>query len=89
MTQTFIVLPIYAAGEAPLPGITAERLVEQIKNSGTGMSYAQDFLGRKNFGIRSGRRPPASLGAGDIWKVGEKFWKAEDRRGDRPQKQKS
>ena len=30
--DTVIVLPIYAASEEPIPGVTAERLVERIKN---------------------------------------------------------
>jgi len=40
--DTLIVLPIYAASEEPIPGITAERLVERIE--GPRVRYAADFL---------------------------------------------
>ena len=36
-----IVLPIYAASEEPIPGITAEKLVEQIE--GPRVQFAADF----------------------------------------------
>jgi UDP-N-acetylmuramate--alanine ligase len=40
-----IVLPIYAASEEPIPGVTAERLVERIKTENAGLSaeFAADF----------------------------------------------
>jgi UDP-N-acetylmuramate--alanine ligase len=39
--DTVIVLPIYAASEEPIPGVTAERLVTGIQ--GPVVHYAQDF----------------------------------------------
>ncbi len=39
--DTVIVLPIYAASEGPIPGVTAERLAERIQ--GTRVEYAPDF----------------------------------------------
>jgi len=45
--DTVIVLPIYAASEEPIPGVTAERLAEQIRQSakieGPQVQYAADF----------------------------------------------
>ena len=48
--DTVIVLPIYAASEEPIPGVTAERLAECIKNShggdtqgGPRVCYAPEF----------------------------------------------
>ncbi len=45
--DTVIVLPIYAASEEPIPGVTAERLAEQIKQSsriqGPTVHYAPEF----------------------------------------------
>jgi UDP-N-acetylmuramate--alanine ligase len=43
--DTVIVLPIYAASEEPIPGVTAERLVERIKNekSASHVAFAPDF----------------------------------------------
>ena len=39
--DTLIVLPIYAASEEPIPGVTAERLVERI--AGPRVRYAAEF----------------------------------------------
>jgi UDP-N-acetylmuramate--alanine ligase len=45
--DTLIVLPIYAASEEPIPGVTAQRLVEQITASAKpdtlAVTYAPDF----------------------------------------------
>ncbi|MDR3799592.1 MAG: cyanophycin synthetase, partial [Terracidiphilus sp.] len=39
--DTVIVLPIYAASEEPIPGVTAERLAERIQ--GPHVAFAPDF----------------------------------------------
>jgi len=39
--DTLVVLPIYAASEEPIPGVTAERLVSRIQ--GPAVRYAPDF----------------------------------------------
>jgi UDP-N-acetylmuramate--alanine ligase len=39
--DTIIVLPIYAASEEPIPGVTAERLAAKI--SGSRVQYVPDF----------------------------------------------
>jgi UDP-N-acetylmuramate--alanine ligase len=71
-----LMLPIYAAGEEPIPGITAERLVERIKEFGhRDVSYAADF-GRIRKMLKEKLREGdllLTLGAGDVWKVGEEF----------------
>jgi UDP-N-acetylmuramate--alanine ligase len=43
--DTVIVLPIYAASEEPIPGVTAERLAERIKTEkgGPRIEFAPDF----------------------------------------------
>ena len=45
--DTVVILPIYAASEEPIPGVTAERLAEQIRQSakieGPQVQYAADF----------------------------------------------
>lgn len=73
-----IVLPIYAAGEEPIPGITAERLVEQITKFGhRDVRYAPDFAGALQIlrGMLQGGDLLITLGAGDVWKIGEEFLK--------------
>ncbi len=76
--DVLIVLPIYAASEEAIPGITAERLVEQIKKFGhRDVSYAADFptaLAMLNDKLRNGDLL-ITLGAGNVWKIGEKFLK--------------
>jgi UDP-N-acetylmuramate--alanine ligase len=74
-----IVLPIYAAGEEPIPGVTAERLVDQIKKFGhRDAGFAPDFDGAQRL-LREKLRPGdllLTLGAGDVWKIGDAFLKA-------------
>jgi len=73
-----IVLPIYAASEEPIPGITAERLVEQVKKFGhRDVSYASDFSGVQQLlkDKLQGGDLLITLGAGDVWKIGEEFLK--------------
>jgi UDP-N-acetylmuramate--alanine ligase len=43
--DTLFVLPIYAASEEPIPGVTAERLAERIKaeKSGPQVEFTADF----------------------------------------------
>jgi UDP-N-acetylmuramate--alanine ligase len=76
--DVLIVLPIYAASEEPIPGITAERLVGQIKKFGhRDVSYAPDFESAQQLlkdKLQAGDLL-LSLGAGDVWKVGEEFLK--------------
>jgi UDP-N-acetylmuramate--alanine ligase len=74
--DVLLVLPIYAAGETPIPGISAERLVELIRKHGhRDVSYAPDFAGIQatlKGQLRDGDLL-ITLGAGDVWKIGEEF----------------
>jgi UDP-N-acetylmuramate--alanine ligase len=73
-----LILPVYAAGEEPIPGITAERLVERMKEFGhRDVSYAPDFGGIRQMLKEKLREGDLllTLGAGDVWKVGEEFLK--------------
>lgn len=61
---------IYPAGEAPIPGITSERMVQEIKHS-----HAQYFVrdGKAAQNIRTMLKSGdvfITLGAGDGWKLG-------------------
>jgi UDP-N-acetylmuramate--alanine ligase len=70
------VLDIYPASEVPIPGITSERLVERMKELGfhraryaaSGDRLLNDLLRE----VRPGDMV-LTLGAGDVWKVGEAF----------------
>jgi UDP-N-acetylmuramate--alanine ligase len=74
--DALIVLPIYAASEEPIPGITAERLVEQIKNFGhRDVRYAPGFAAARQLLKDTLQKGDLllTLGAGDVWKIGEEF----------------
>ncbi len=71
-----VVLPIYAAGEDPIPGIGADRLAAQIEKFGhrdvvlaADLEEAAEVLRGR---LRSGDML-ITLGAGDVWKVGEQI----------------
>ena len=74
--DVLIALPIYAAGEDAIPGVDTERLVEKIRQSGhRNVVHAPDFDAAQNIlrdRVREGDLV-LTLGAGDVWKVGEAF----------------
>ena len=80
--DVLIALPVYAAGEEPIPGVGAERLVELIKQSGhRDAAYARDFDAALR--ILHDRTADGDLvltmGAGDVWKTGEAFLHYEEK----------
>lgn len=71
-----MITPIYAAGEKPIPGVTAEKLVDRIREWGhQDAFYAPDFVsaGRTLKERLEDGDLLLTLGAGDVWKVGEEF----------------
>jgi UDP-N-acetylmuramate--alanine ligase len=60
------VLPIYAASEEPIPGVTAERLVEKIQ--GPQVQFAADFAAAVDAVVRQAGRGDLilTLGAGSV-----------------------
>ncbi len=63
------------AGEDPIPGVTAERLVSLIEEFGhRDVTFAADFAAAEE--LLGARLEPGdmllTLGAGDVWKVGER-----------------
>ena len=71
-----VVVPIYAAGEEPIPGVTAAGLAALIKKFGhRDVSCAADFP--EALGMLRQKLQPGdlliTLGAGDIWKIGEEW----------------
>lgn len=65
-----IVLPIYAASEEPLPGITAELLTSKI--SSPRAQYAPDFGTAADVAVASARDGDVvmTLGAGSVSQLG-------------------
>ncbi len=72
-----ILMDIYAAGEKPLSGINSEVLFRKIKEAGSDVVYIADrteILDYLNNELSSGDRL-LTLGAGDVWKIGEEYLK--------------
>jgi UDP-N-acetylmuramate--alanine ligase len=71
-----IVLPVYAAGEDPIPGVNAEKLAGLIKKHGhRDASCVPDFpaaLRLLHERLQEGDLL-LTLGAGDVWKIGEEW----------------
>ena len=69
-----VLLPIYPAGETPIPGVSSESLIEGIKANGTtSVRMAADF-GQAAKIARDLLRPGdllVTIGAGDVYRVGE------------------
>jgi len=68
------VLDIYPASEAPIPGITSERLVERMRELGLNRAqYAasQDQLQAELLAVLKPGDMVLTIGAGNVWKVGE------------------
>ncbi|MGD0308248.1 MAG: UDP-N-acetylmuramate--L-alanine ligase [Acidobacteriota bacterium] len=71
-----VVLPIYAAGEDPIEGVRAEKLVALIKKHGhRDVTFAPDFpaaMQTLRERLKAGDLL-ITLGAGDVWKIGEEI----------------
>ncbi len=77
-TAAVVVIPIYPAGEAPVEGVSAEKLSREMKEAGhpsvhfaPGRDEAAHALETL---VREGDMV-ITLGAGDVWRVGEAFLK--------------
>ncbi len=68
------VLPVYAAGEDPIPGADSETLIRKM-GAGMPVTFVEDHMTMVKR-IRQEARPGdlvVTMGAGDVWKVGEEF----------------
>ncbi len=70
-----VLMDIYPAGEKPLPGINSELLFNGIKDTDKDIEYIQDRKNILNYLDREldGADTLLTLGAGDVWKIGEEF----------------
>ena len=74
--DTLFVTDIYAASESPIEGITAEALVERIRQFG---HRAVEYVGTVDFGadalfaVAADGDMVLTLGAGNVWQAGEKL----------------
>lgn len=76
--DSLVVMDIYAAGEQPIEGVSAEKLLAGIKSHGHKDAQfipdAQDAADWLAANVREGDLV-ITLGAGDVWKVGEALYK--------------
>jgi len=71
-----ILTDIYAASEKDIPGVHSRVLYERIRDRGhTGISYISDFqdIVRHLDVITRPGDVVLTLGAGNVWKIGEQF----------------
>jgi UDP-N-acetylmuramate--alanine ligase len=74
--DTLFVMDIYAASESPIEGVTAEALVERIRQFG---HRAVEYVGTLDRGVEALLAVAAegdmvlTLGAGNVWQAGEKL----------------
>ncbi|MGD8412485.1 MAG: UDP-N-acetylmuramate--L-alanine ligase [Desulfobacterales bacterium] len=77
-SDVLVVMPIYAASEKRIEGVSAQNLCKQIKAHGhKEVLYADGFKAALSC-LKQTLQPGdvlLTLGAGDVWKVGEKFLK--------------
>jgi UDP-N-acetylmuramate--alanine ligase len=69
-----IVMEIYAAGEKPIPGVTGQALYEGIKKHGhKDVTFLPDKITVPDYmaGVLKKGDLMITLGAGDVWKIGE------------------
>jgi UDP-N-acetylmuramate--alanine ligase len=71
--DTVIVLPIYAASEEPIPGVTAERLAERIQ--GPLVEFAPDFAAAVRAAATSAHEGDLilTLGAGSVSQLAQQI----------------
>jgi UDP-N-acetylmuramate--alanine ligase len=71
-----VVMDIYAAGEAPIPGVEAQKLAEDIAGHGhRDVHYRPDFDTAVEHLLEQVREGDLvlTLGAGNVWQVGEEL----------------
>jgi UDP-N-acetylmuramate--alanine ligase len=76
--DVLVVLDIYPAGEKPVEGINAANLVEKIKSTGhTNVLYIEDKEKAVTHIVSYLKQGDVflTLGAGDVWKIGEEILK--------------
>ncbi len=76
LADVSLVLPIYAAGEEELPGVSSAQIVEAARQAGAREVLGPGSLDEAGRMLAERVRPGdlvITLGAGDVWKVGEEL----------------
>jgi UDP-N-acetylmuramate--alanine ligase len=75
-SDVLVVMPIYAASEKKIEGVSSQNLCEAIKAHGHKEVLCADGFKAAHAHLKQILQPRdvlLTLGAGDVWKVGEKF----------------
>jgi len=75
--DVLVLLPVYAAGEDPIPGVTSEHLASEIKRFGhRDVTFVPDFGAAKACLLRKLAAGDLllTLGAGDVWRIGDEVF---------------
>ncbi len=75
-----VLMDIYPAGEKPLPGVDSELLSRGIRDTGKDIEYIKErnyINGYLDTELRD-NDILLTLGAGDVWKIGEEFLKMKE-----------
>jgi UDP-N-acetylmuramate--alanine ligase len=75
-SDVLLVLPIYAAGEKKIEGLSGQDLCEGIKAHGHKEVFCATDMKKALAYLKKNLKPGdmlLTLGAGDVWKVGEQF----------------
>ncbi len=75
-SDLLLVLPIYSAGEARIEGVNSQGMCEEIRNHGHKQVVCTDGIPEVLDALEELTAPGdvvLTLGAGDVWTVGEKF----------------
>jgi UDP-N-acetylmuramate--alanine ligase len=72
--DVLVLLDIYPAGEKPIEGITSDLLAEKIKGEKKNEVIKTDKEGAVKYVVSEMKKGDIllTLGAGDVWKLGEK-----------------
>jgi UDP-N-acetylmuramate--alanine ligase len=72
--ERIVVVPVYSAGEAPIPGVSSDVVVESARQAGSSpVSLAESWEEAVDFILPEVRAGDLviTLGAGDVWKAGD------------------
>ncbi len=81
-----VLMDIYPAGEKPLPGVNSELLYRGIRDAGVDIEYIgerESILGYLDREMRDADTL-LTLGAGNVWKIGEEFLEAKAGKSSQP-----
>ncbi len=67
-----VLMPIYPAGEKPIKGVTSQLIAKNLKKKNWEWWTGDETLGKLLVDLKSGD-VLLTLGAGDVWKIGEKY----------------